>query len=122
MEELRLGPWPEVTDELVTSWTAVELVLNLHQQLQQSANVSFGYGKTLAEGAYGFASDDQKDALLFLQTRIERTHKLVEWMTLWVLTRTNEEGQWKSDVSGVQPIRNSDDVRKIIDSYLNNQT
>lgn len=117
MTEPRIFPWNEIDDQAVASWTAIEMVLNMHRQLQQNVNFSFSYGKTLAEGAYGYTNEEQQEALVLLQERLTRMHALIRRMTLWIVMHTDEQGQWIGDGSGQQTVRSLTAAQNIVDSY-----
>ena len=114
MDKLRIMPWTEVTDDVVVSWTAVELIVNIHHELQQSATNAYAFATLLAEGEeHGFASDKQKEDLEFLQNRTERIYKLMRWMTLWILARSDKAGSWVSDDAGSTFARSAAEIKAL---------
>lgn len=90
MDDVNILYWKDVNDAMVLSWTELELILNVHHELQQSSTSAAAWIKALAEGAYGFASDEQKEVIERIQDRLQRIHELDHWMRTWIQSRKKD--------------------------------
>ena len=71
--------------DTIQSWTAEELIKETYHELNQKSSVALGWIQllTMEENTYGFASEQQKDALLKLKKELEIIRMITEWMSTW---------------------------------------
>ncbi len=91
MDDAKIHYWKEVDDDMVLSWSEIELILNVHHELQQSITSASAWGKALAEGRYGFTSDEQKQVIEHVQNRLERIYELDRWIRVWIQSRQKKD-------------------------------
>lgn len=90
MEDSKIHYWKEVNDEMVLSWSDMDLILNVHHELQQSITSATAWAKALAEGHYGFTNEEQKQVIEHLQSRLEIIYELDRWLRIWIQARKKD--------------------------------
>ena len=72
-------------EDIIQSWTAEGLIKETYHELNQKSAIALSWIQllTMEESSYGFASEQQKDALLKLKKEIEAVRMVTEWMQIW---------------------------------------
>jgi hypothetical protein len=95
--------WNDLDDTALAGLSAVQFIAYTHHHLRQKASVAVGLGQMLADGALGFSSTEQQAALVNLQRHLEAIQDIRRWMTRWLFTRVDKNGNWISDAQGSLP-------------------
>src|SRR4030095_13036342 len=85
-------PWAWVTDELMPTWSAMELILSAEHELVQKATQAFCYAHALGDqGGYDFSSEGQQQLIMRLYPLTEHFLGVSYWMTIWLLAQEGKK-------------------------------
>lgn len=84
MSEIQVTPWHKVTDEIVISWSVINLLHNISYELMGNATRTFSKTEALAQGSYGFTGKQQQDKIERLVPHITRVTHTAQQMMLWI--------------------------------------
>jgi len=79
-----------MSDEDITSWQEMELILNIYHTLRQSSTASLGYTQMLAEGSFGFVNHEQKAIIEQIHAYAKEIRATVKWITIWLTAHASE--------------------------------
>src|SRR5690349_10717015 len=76
--------WDEINETIVAALSPIQLIAYIHHRLRQKAAVTAGWGQLLAQGVFGFASQEQQDAIELLQTNIVDIEQIRQDIDRWL--------------------------------------
>jgi hypothetical protein len=97
--------WDTSDEAPVVRLSTLQLLARVHHHVRQKAAVCAGLGQLLADGGFGFASQEQHAAINQLQTNIAAIEQAQQWMEEWMVARVDHDGNWISDEHGNLPPR-----------------
>ena len=80
--------------EIVSSWSEMELIENVGHELRQSTTSALGWAKVLVRGDFGFTSHQQQLLLERLLGQIEEIHEINHLLNIWYRSNKQTESEW----------------------------
>ena len=102
--------WDTSDEAPIATLSALQLLARVHHNLRQKVAVTAGLGQLLADGVFGFASQEQHAAINHLQINIAAIEQAQQWMEEWILARVDHDGNWISDEHGNLPPRDGNSL------------
>ena len=84
MSAFQITPWRQVTDDLVMSWSVINLLHQVSYELVGNATRVFSKTEALAQGSYGSMGRRQKEKIDSLMPHVTRVMHAAQQMTLWL--------------------------------------
>jgi hypothetical protein len=95
--------WDTIHDATVVTISALQLIDHVHHHVRQPITATVGLSQLLADGVFGFASQDQQAAIDRLRISITAIAHAHQWMAEWISARVDSDGNWISDAYGIHP-------------------
>jgi hypothetical protein len=92
--------WYELDEITVTALSPIQLIAYVHHNLRQKVAVTAGWGQLLAQGVFGFVSQEQQNAIEQVQTNIRAIEQIHQDIDRWLAARIDQDGNWLSDEYG----------------------
>jgi hypothetical protein len=102
----KMERWDEIDETAIAALSPIQLIAYVQHRLRQKAAVTVGWGQLLAQGVFGFASQEQQDAIEQLQTNIVAIEQIRHDIDGWLAARIDHDGNWLSDADGHLPPMN----------------
>jgi hypothetical protein len=104
VSNIHITPWHKVTDELVISWSVMNLLDNVSYELAGNATRVFSKTYALSQGSYGFTGQQQRDTIESIVPHGNCIRNTAQQLMLWLDRQRSE----KTEV--VQKIQDADKV------------
>jgi hypothetical protein len=98
MSNIRIVPWHTVTDEMVISWSVMELIYNSYYEILGNATRVFSKGYALADGGYGWFDSRQRETLDAVKPHVDSIMDAAHRMTLWIDSKQGNQTRMNRDV------------------------
>jgi hypothetical protein len=85
MTKPRLSSSQDINDDTILDMTAEEILLNLWIEFDNNISYIRVFSIPLAEGDYGFTSDEQKDSLESIAAKVEKLYILNARIKQWMM-------------------------------------
>jgi hypothetical protein len=81
-----------MNNETIIAWDERELIDNVYHRLRQKSTAARGTVQILADGMYGFTSQEQQDIIEWLRRDVDAISEVNRWLDVWITSqRTSTE-------------------------------
>lgn len=79
-----------ISDQTIAAWDEKELIGNVYHQLRQKSTTVRGIVQMLADGGYGFTSQEQQEVIEWLQRDVNAIAEINRWLQVWKMAHQQQ--------------------------------